>query len=178
MICRVAGILGYVSDRHVLVIVLCGLFWAVAALRELPRRLLDSSTARFNAPACSCVLLLAVAASGLPKVLEPLHANRAGYHSAGQWLARNTHPADVIQDPFCWAHYYAGRVFLENLTVASPPGYRPDHYVVVEHSQNPHMRLTLVPREIVDQGQLVYQCRLRSDQPNDEEVRVYRLANR
>lgn len=168
---RVAGILGYVSDRHVLVIVLCGLFWTVAALRELPRRWLR------NAPAWSCALLLVLAASGLPKALEPLHANRAGHRSAGQWLARHAHPADAIEDPFCWAHYYAGWVFLENVAPPTPAGYRPHRYVVVEHSRNPHTRLTRVPHEVVDRGTLVFQCRLRSDQVNDEEVRVYRLSS-
>ena len=33
---RVAVVVGYVSDRHTLLLILCGTFWAVAALRKLP----------------------------------------------------------------------------------------------------------------------------------------------
>src|SRR5262249_37530320 len=35
---RLAVVVGYVSDRHVLLFVLCGTFPAVLAVRELPRR--------------------------------------------------------------------------------------------------------------------------------------------
>src|SRR5262249_52734500 len=45
-----------------------------------------------------------------------------------------------IDDPYCWAHFFAGRVFLEgekNLVRHEPPV----HYVVCESSANKHPHL-------------------------------------
>src|SRR5262249_58492671 len=55
----------------------------------------------------------------LPKTLAPLHANRAGHHAVGLWLAEHVTPADEIEDPFCWAAHYAGRTFCRD---AAGPG--------------------------------------------------------
>ena len=38
LLCRVALVVGYVSERHVLIIVLCGLYAAVWAILQMPRR--------------------------------------------------------------------------------------------------------------------------------------------
>jgi hypothetical protein len=191
VVCRVALVMGYASDRHVLVLVLCGLFWGVAALFELPQRLLawraslaaqpgmnrsrPGPQGSVGATAWSVVLLLGLAASGLPKMMPALHANRAGHRLAGEWLAEHAKPIDALEDPFYWAYYYAGWVFWENLTPLVPADHQRAHYVVVEHSTKPHSRLSKVPQEVVAQGVLVYHCPLQPDQGNDEEVQVYKL---
>ena len=59
--------------------------------------------------------MLLMLAFCLPKTLQPLHANRAGHHAAGLWLEQHVHPGDEVVDDHCWAHYYAGLVFQENL---------------------------------------------------------------
>jgi hypothetical protein len=88
------------------------------------------------------LLLVGLACSGLVEGLRPLHANRAGHHAAGRWLAEHAQPADPVIDPFCWASYYAGRLFQEGRPVAAPADYRPTQYVVVEgkSSEAPHCR--------------------------------------
>jgi hypothetical protein len=126
---RLAVVAGYVSERHVLLLVLCGIYPAVAGLRELPKRLMEwrlrSSAERppprgwltrlhITPSAWSVVLLLVTAGACLPKTLQSLHANRAGHHAAGLWLADHARPADQICDGhFGWASYYAGRFFLD-----------------------------------------------------------------
>jgi hypothetical protein len=70
----------------------------------------------------SVLLLLAVAGSGLPKTLQRLHANRAGHHAAGLWLAQHARPSDVVCDGhFGWASYYAGRLFLDQAAEPNNP---------------------------------------------------------
>jgi hypothetical protein len=147
---RLAVVMGYLSERHVLLLVLCGVFWAAAGMAELGRRLANgvqrlrpgSVLLTADSRWATRLLLLALAGSGLVEGLRPLHANRAGHHAAGRWLAEHTQLADPVIDPFCWASYYAGRLFLENKPVELPPGYRPTQYVVVEGKtpDTPHYR--------------------------------------
>lgn len=152
---RLAMVMGYVSERHVLVLVLCGIFWAAAGLCALGSWW---ATLVHTQPMLGVFLPLAVACAGLPQSLKPLHANRAGHHAAGLWLAAHTQPADPITDPFCWAHYYAGRVFWEGLTPPIPEGHRVTGYVIVERPDREHSRLPLIARaqQLAEQGQLVY----------------------
>jgi len=127
---RVAMFAGYLSDRHVLIIVLCGLYWGAAAVYMLTegiraregwfRRLFPSAA----------LLFLVLAGVALPKTLEPLHTNRAGHHAVGLWLAEHITPADELDDPFCWAAHYAGRTFLRDAKVSSPCVTQRYRYVV------------------------------------------------
>ena len=75
--------------------------------------------------------MIALLAIGLPKTLQTLHANRAGHHAAGLWLAQHSVPGDIIEDDHCWAHYYAGRVFEERRPLPTPPGHVPVRYIVI-----------------------------------------------
>jgi hypothetical protein len=140
---RVAVVIGYLSDRHTLLILVCGSFWAVAGLmtlgqglaRRLPRL-------RFWAgEGWAIALPLLFAAAALPKTLQPLHEYRSGFREVGYWLAEHTRPIDQIIDPLCWAHYYAGRVFLEGSDVPLSPGCWPRQFVVLEDAGNRHDRL-------------------------------------
>jgi hypothetical protein len=146
---RVAQLLGYLSDRHTLLIVLCGSFFAVAALRRLGEMLAVglarlrpglAGTRWTDAGRWSAAVLALALAGPLPRTLEPLHAERVGFRVAGYWLAQHALPGDVILDPYCWAYYYAGRVFTEGQPHL--PSHSPRvHYLVVEDSQNKHTRL-------------------------------------
>jgi hypothetical protein len=167
---RLAVVVGYVSDRHVLVLVLCGVYVAaggVFVLGELIARCvhhLRSGSIAGSAPfiesgKLSLVLFLTLIGVGLHEALKPLHANRAGHRQAGLWLAENTQLADPVVDPFCWAHYYAGRVFWEGLTPPAPPGYIPTQYVVLERSpSSDHSRLPTMDhaKALAARGQVVY----------------------
>jgi hypothetical protein len=137
---RLAVVVGYLSDRHVQVLVLCGVFPAVAFVWEFPavvfawvRGTGASAVVRPCGAAAlvAAALLLALTAVGMPKTLQTLHAKRAGYHAAGLWLAQYADASDVIMDKHMWAHYYSGRVFLENKEIPVPPDHKPVVYHVV-----------------------------------------------
>jgi hypothetical protein len=172
-----ANSMGYLSDRHCLLILLCSMFWIVAGFRAMGgwlakriRRYLDEPTAgkgmwrqlmeeRLTSPrAFTAMLLMAFIGAGIPKTLEPLHCNRAGLRQAGLWLLANAQPGDRIVDPYCWAHYYAGCVFREGLPDDPPPGHRPVCYVVLEQSKSDHRRLTQLEdaRRLAERGEVVY----------------------
>lgn len=183
---RLAVVVGYVSDRHVLVLVLCGVFLAaggVFAFGDLfalcihgfrsrrtagsgpfvengsPHPTLSSRGGESRVRGLSVVLLLVLLGFGLPEALKPLHANRAGHRQAGLWLAEHTQLADPVVDPFCWAHYYAGRVFWEGRTPPAPAGYVPTQYVVLEKSPtSEHSRLPTIhqAKELAARGHVVY----------------------
>jgi hypothetical protein len=166
---RVAYRFGYVSDRHTLLIVLCGCPWAAAAILKVGRWLEQQPFLRrvgAESPwmqrrvLWSGVLFLGVIASALPKTLEPLHANRSGFREAGVWLAEHTWPGDEVKDPYCWTHYYAGRVFTEGEETSLPPGHQPTCYVVLEEgSSSEHLRLPDVPvaKSLAHQGTKVFE---------------------
>jgi len=115
---------GYVADRHVLMIVLCGLYWAVAAVFYLIESIRARKTLFSRLCPSASLLFLMLAGLALPRTLAPLHANRAGHHAVGLWLAEHITPADELDDPFCWAAHYAGRTFCHDAggPVANAPG--------------------------------------------------------
>lgn len=138
----------YVSDRHVMVLVMCGSYLAVAGLIALPRRVMAYLPDKGEAAAhsvllsptlWSAVLFGAMIGICLPKALQPLHANRAGNRAAGEWLATHLRPGDIVDDDHCWSHFYAGQVFLEGKVVALPAEARPLSYVVRTRSRDPEI---------------------------------------
>lgn len=130
---KLAQSAGYIGERHVLMIVLGGMFAAVATLAALGGWL-----ARGQHPWYSLALLLVLVALCLPKTLAKLHGNRSGFREAGEWLAANTLPGDEVFDPFAWATYYAGRHFAPP---EAPRSHPPVCYVVTEQSRNKHPHL-------------------------------------
>jgi hypothetical protein len=145
---RVAHVLGYLSDRHTLVLVLCAIYFAAAALDRLGGLLAGVLTrwrpalagTRWADPRLWSPAVLALCAAGpLPRTLETLHADRVGFRTAGYWLAEHACPGDYVLDPYCWANYYAGRVFTEGLRL--PARQPPVFYLVLEQSPNKHTRL-------------------------------------
>lgn len=124
---RLSVVATYVSERHVLLLILCGLFPAIVGFRALGsvvagwwRRSASAvSAGRWgllgSAPFWSGLLLLMTASSGFPKIIQPLHAERAGHRAAGLWLARHARPTDVVLDGhFGWASFYAGRILSDS----------------------------------------------------------------
>jgi hypothetical protein len=136
----VATVGGYLSDRHLLLLILCGLYWGVAAVEGISGKVADLLTRRRAAHgggrlagAWAPGLLLMLCALSLVRTLAPLHADRAGFREAGYWLAENARPEDEVEDPYSWASYYAGRVFQEG-----KPGEARTCYIVLEGSENRH----------------------------------------
>jgi 4-amino-4-deoxy-L-arabinose transferase-like glycosyltransferase len=159
---RLAVVVGYVSERHIQILILAACYPAVGVLRDLPRWLaarwcathtgLRPSVWNLGASLLSLLLLFGLVAAGMPKTLQKLHANRAGYHAAGQWLAQQVvHGVDQIDDGHCWAHFYAGEVFQEGKPQTLMPGTR---YHVVGRHKDPES--TSSPAEPPPTGQIVY----------------------
>jgi hypothetical protein len=184
---RVAYVAGYVSERHSLPFVMCGLYWVVGGVDWLCSRLTGSwmqARWRWVRPfparqgSVALILLAALAGVALPKSLEPLHANRAGFHAAGLWLAEHAEPTDAIVDPFAWAEYYAGHALRDTkAVVALSPSRR---FVVVGGSGNEHARLPLMPaaESLANQGTLVYRWPTQKTKQKAEEVLVYCVTSK
>jgi hypothetical protein len=153
---RMAEKMGYLSDRHLLFVILCGTYWAVAGTLVIGEKLALGATRlspklagrRWMAGwAWSLALLILMVIVPLPRTLARLHSERAGFRSLGQWLAKNTKSGDFIDDPYCWAYYYAGRVFVEGCP--GLPASKPScFYVVLEESKNRHPRLEFLQKVV------------------------------
>jgi hypothetical protein len=176
---------GYISDRHTLLLLLCGCFWAVAALqviaawlgRTLWRQGTLAAAGERGPRWCAPLLLLVLAAAMLPKTLEPLHYNRSGFRAVGYWLADHTQPTDFVLDPYSWADYYAGRVLLTGHVHPTPPDHTATWYVVWEESVNAHPRLEgwwYLAHKYSKMGELVHRWHGVHGKDNTE-IAVYRL---
>lgn len=193
---RLANVMGYLSDRHCLVILFCAMFWIAAGFKAagawlsrrvqpyfgewtsqkgLWRQVIEERLT--SGRALATFLLLILIGAALPKSLETLHFNRAGLRQAGLWLLENADPSDEIVDPYCWAHYYAGCVFREGLPTEAAPGHEPVRYVVREHGKSEHLRLAGIEqaRTLEKQGRLVYRWSGKRGK-NAAEVAVYEVA--
>jgi hypothetical protein len=152
----VAVVVGYASDRHLLLVILLGCYWAAAGVP-----ILGSWTAKLvgqlrpawqgsrwtNGAVWAAGLWVVLCAGPLFHTLETLHADRAGFRKAGYWLAEHAQTGDEITDAYAWANYYAGHVFTEvapedGLPFTPGPAHEPRvRYVVMEVSDNKHARL-------------------------------------
>jgi hypothetical protein len=150
LLIRMTSQLGYVSERHVALFILAGAYPAALAIDVISERL---SNVRFSAHQISTSLMLIGVVSAVPSLAKSLHASRAGHRAAGEWLADNAPLSAGICDPFCWAHYYAGRGFFERADADQD-----EQFVIVENNSNPHSRLPRMPeaKAKAAAGELVY----------------------
>jgi hypothetical protein len=172
LLIRMTSRIGYLSERHTAIIVLTGCYPAGLAVVTMAERLSTMAIAgrRMAVGTILTIIVAATAVTAWPSVRKPLHQNRAGHKAAGQWLAAHAPAASGICDPFCWAHYYAGRVFSE-VADRDPD----EQFVIVETSDNQHSRLPLMPeaRAKAAVGQLVYHWPERLE-PERAQVHVFR----
>jgi hypothetical protein len=148
LLCRMASLSGYLSERHTLLLIVAGSLPAGAALLWLRSRW--RPTQGF---AMACGTLAVLIAVQLPSLAKPLHGNRSGHKAAGQWLAQHANPEDAIIDPFCWAQYYA------RPPLASPEPQSPKRFfVILENTGNPHSRLPVLrdAKVAAAAGEVVY----------------------
>jgi hypothetical protein len=185
----VAVVVGYLSDRHMLLIILLGCYWAAAGVpalgagaAALAGRLRPAwrGTRWGDAGAWALGLWVLLCVAPLAKTLEPLHADRAGFRTAGYWLAEHTLSGDRIDDAYAWANYYAGRVFTEvdpgdELPFTPGPAHEPRvRYVVMEVSDNKHARLnTEKPEDLLAAGGRVEWKKPLSHRKDNAAVVVY-----
>jgi hypothetical protein len=127
---------GYLGERHVQLILMGGLYWAVATLAFVCGWL-GQLVGRQNGSALAFVLLTGVVALALPRTLAPLHSERVGFRLAGEWLAEHVEPGDMVFDPFTWSSYHAGLDFAPGRPV-EPTSVC---YVVLDRSRSKHDHL-------------------------------------
>lgn len=142
---RVAATMGYLSDRHMVILIAMAAILAGGGLMVFAERFQG-----WRRLAVAGILVIPVAAVGLYRTCEPLHANRSGFKQAGLWLAGNVPIGDEVQDPFCWTHFYAGRVFLEAETKGLPISHPRRKFVVVDRSASKHERLPVISEETLE----------------------------
>jgi 4-amino-4-deoxy-L-arabinose transferase-like glycosyltransferase len=164
----VAVVVGYASDRHLLLVVLLGCYWAAAgvpiigamAAQTIARiRPIWSRSSWTDAFVWTAALWIVLCVGPLFRTLETLHADRAGFRKAGYWLGEHAFSGDKIDDAYAWAHYYSGHVFTEvdpadGLPFTTGPAHEPKvRYVVMEVSDNKHPRLqTEKPEDLLAAG--------------------------
>jgi hypothetical protein len=142
----------YISERHVLPLILLGCYPCVLAVLDWCRwlarwRQWDGTIAPEELNplpvrrACLALIGLGIVICA-PKTLAPLHGNRAGNHQAGLWLAKHIETGDVVEDEHFWSHFYAGLVFLEGKEKeqAVPIGHEPKCYTVISRSSDHGVR--------------------------------------
>jgi hypothetical protein len=168
--------IGYVSERHTVLLVLLGCFSAASALGPVAMSLAGRPRmgwlwAGRYAPAG---LLLVLVVAALPGTFKPLHANREGHKHAGRWLAEHVAPDDGIVDPFCWAEWYTGRSLY--LVPTDPPAPPAVYSVLEGDDDNPHSRLPRLQlaKDVAASGTLVYWWP--AGPPERAEVRVYKTV--
>lgn len=171
--------IGYVSERHTLLLNSLGCLFAASSLPSLGRWLSVAPAIRHliiwpHLMPTGLASMLVVTA--LPQTLQPLHAHREGHKHAGLWLAGQLHDQDWLVDPFCWAEWYAGRSLYHTTEYRGRPHRT---WVVVEEGKiSPHSRLPQweQAQELARHGQAVYQWppHAASNQPR---VVVYRVED-
>jgi hypothetical protein len=140
---RVAVVMGYLSERHLL-LVLLGLVYPTAAGIELVACWVAYQMFRPTlAPRLTLALFLAVLAVPTYKSLETLHLTRTGFRQVGYWLAQHTDLAEPVEDPYGWSYYYSGRMFTETfIGRPCPEALPPPRFVVLEEdtgNSHPHL---------------------------------------
>lgn len=181
---RVAEKMGYLSDRHLLLVVLCASPWIVAAVGVLGDKMALAVSRLRPALAGSrwtsgrfwtLSLLLVLTVGPLARTLERLHSERAGFRAVGQWLAENTLAGDFIEDPYCWANFYAGRLFLEG-SIGLPASQPSCYYVVLEQTKNKHPHLVSLGVAMLHalEGKEIHCHHVRRGK-DTAEIRIYRV---
>jgi hypothetical protein len=108
---RHATNLGYLSNRHVLSLVIVSLPWASAGALLCARRAIAlvgvDPAARRCLGATGLVVLIAAGVSA--QVAKPGHPSRFGHWAAGQWLGEHASDAQTVLDTRGWALFLTGR---------------------------------------------------------------------
>jgi hypothetical protein len=108
---RHVGMLGYVSDRHLLPMVAVALPWAAAGTYVCARGIAGvlgwppRRARRVGAVLLSLAILAAIAAPHW----KPGHRSRWGHWAAGRWLRENARPSDAVLDTRGWAAFVSDR---------------------------------------------------------------------
>jgi hypothetical protein len=176
---RVALVMGYLSERHLLLVIVLCLYPAVATVAALVGWLSDRiPILRSRAALVTLVVLAGLAVAPLPRTLATLHGDRRGFRLAGEWINHHAEPGDEVVDPYAWAAFYAGQTFLEakpHLPAAHPAV---TWVVLEENGKSNHDHLWwLMPRvRALVQGKVPVEKFPSSEGNDPARVCVYRLT--
>jgi dolichyl-phosphate-mannose-protein mannosyltransferase len=181
-----AWAIGYVSQRHTMLIVLVTCVFAAAgfdylallAIKGWQTEAVGRRTVRFLAPLAGrgagesfvramreadprflvAIWVVIVMAVAVPRNFRSLHEERAGHKAAGLWMKVHVPPECQIVDPFGWAEWYTGRTLR---AVPNPNPYvGPCLYAVFEpNARSPHSRLEYheYARRLAEHGEIAFQ---------------------
>jgi hypothetical protein len=140
-----AARVGYVSERHTMLITLIACQFAAAALPLLATAVGQALPFfdRIGIRVTAAGLLVCLVAGSLPFALKPLHANREGHKHAGRWLAEHLTAKDAVVDPFAWAEWYAGRTLYRS-SGTNPDPSRNTYIIVEPNAKTAHSRLPVL----------------------------------
>lgn len=177
---------GYVSDRHTLLLILCGIYWAVAGLHAFGGHVTaltakwwisrQERVSRFmlRKPVLGVILLLCLACPGLSKTLEPLHQNLIAFREAGLWLQDHATPQDIIEDQNWLAKFYSGRGLLSPSAEAPTANCKRVRYIVHSCANERTRTPSHVLSAEAEQGTIVFRTQAGRGK-NSCEVVIYAL---
>jgi hypothetical protein len=163
-----AVLIGYVSQRHTILLVLVTCIFAAAgfhylallAIRAWHTQALSRRAVRFLAPLVGtgtgesfvramrgvdpwllvAIWVAIIMTTAVPRNFKSLHEERAGHKAAGLWMRDHVPAHWQIVDPFGWAEWYTGRTL--RATPNPDPYKSPGLYAVFEpNAKSPHSRL-------------------------------------
>jgi hypothetical protein len=132
---RHSAMLGYLSGRHVMALVIASLPWSAAGTYVCGCGIAKNLqwSGRSTRWVRNTVMCLTIGASIVVQ-MRPSHLNhlsRWGHWAAGQWLAAHARPNELILDTRGWARFISGR-----------PGY--DYWHVRQALTDSHLSYVLV----------------------------------
>lgn len=129
---------GYLSDRHLLLVIVFALGWAGVGAVELGEALAAAcwlNKVRLAPAAVRRLALAAVALACLPALARPLHASRINHREAAAWLAEHAAEDDVVLDSRGWTALYTGRPTYRYEAAQAAFSHPRLAYVVVEQAE-------------------------------------------
>lgn len=124
--------LGYLSDRHTLMLVIASLPWAAAGTFVCARGVaVKLRWSPWFARMAGATAVLALIVAGAVLQAKPAHPSRWGHWAAGRWLAAHARPGEAVLDTRGWAAFVSGR-----------PSY--DYWHVRQAFTDSHLRYVVV----------------------------------
>lgn len=158
---------GYVSGRHVLLLVACSIFTGVAFVLALPGSRLWKSISTvmeksvptrlywlFARMPISRLVLILFLFSCLAKGLFSNSENRIGHQAAGRWLSAHAQANVIIEDDHGWARYYGGGGWVSVTKSGEELAERPSFVVIQRESS----RKRISSRPISPKEQEMVKC--------------------
>ncbi len=102
--------MGYLSDRHMLMLVAASVPWAGAGVFVCARGIsVTLGWGHHHAQAVSAAALTVLIASGVALQVKPAHPSRWGHWAAGRWLLAHAESSDAVLDTRGWAAFVSSR---------------------------------------------------------------------